>query len=176
MPCCPASDLLWVQITQSYPNRLRFSSLPCKVGNGGVFHTPRADFSRPVEELEYTCLLKSTFTEVSHDRGFKTCLTRQGLQDMTNISKATTIKERVVAACAESQSTSRGPNRTRFLAVQTVILDKMQCDKKSLFGAADASKKRNLMTVGGHSDNVVDLCGQDNADLKRQCLGKGQTM
>ena len=29
MPCCPASDLLWVQITQSYPNRLRFSSLPC---------------------------------------------------------------------------------------------------------------------------------------------------
>jgi hypothetical protein len=24
MPCCPASDLLWVQITQSYPNRLRF--------------------------------------------------------------------------------------------------------------------------------------------------------
>jgi hypothetical protein len=29
MPCCPASDLLWVQITQNYPNRLRFSSLPC---------------------------------------------------------------------------------------------------------------------------------------------------
>jgi hypothetical protein len=29
MPCCPASDLLWVQITQSYPNRLRFSSLHC---------------------------------------------------------------------------------------------------------------------------------------------------
>jgi hypothetical protein len=26
MPCCPPSDLLWVQITQSYPNRLRFSS------------------------------------------------------------------------------------------------------------------------------------------------------
>jgi hypothetical protein len=29
IPCCPASDLLWVQITQSYPNRLRFSSIPC---------------------------------------------------------------------------------------------------------------------------------------------------
>jgi hypothetical protein len=29
MPCCPPNDLLWVQITQSYPNRLRFSSLPC---------------------------------------------------------------------------------------------------------------------------------------------------
>ncbi len=32
------------------------------------------------------------------------------------------------------------------------------------------------MAVGGHTDNVVDLCGEDNADAKRQCLGKGQTM
>jgi hypothetical protein len=39
------------------------------VGDGGVFRTPCADFSRPVEELEYTCLLKSTFTEASHVRG-----------------------------------------------------------------------------------------------------------
>jgi hypothetical protein len=46
-----------------------------KMGDGGVFHTTCADFSRPVEELEYTCLLKSTFTEASHDRGFKTCQT-----------------------------------------------------------------------------------------------------
>ncbi len=29
MPCCPPNDLVWVQITQSYPNRLRFSNLPC---------------------------------------------------------------------------------------------------------------------------------------------------
>jgi hypothetical protein len=29
MPCFPPSDLLWVQITQSYPNRLRFSRSPC---------------------------------------------------------------------------------------------------------------------------------------------------
>jgi hypothetical protein len=43
-----------------------------KMGDGGVLHTPCTDFSRPVEELEYTCLLKSTFTESSHDRGFKT--------------------------------------------------------------------------------------------------------
>ncbi len=42
------------------------------MGDGGVFHTPGTDFSRPVEELEYTCLLKNTFTEVSHDRVFKT--------------------------------------------------------------------------------------------------------
>jgi hypothetical protein len=42
------------------------------MGNGGVYGMPCADFSRPVEELEYTCLLKSTFTETSHDRGFKT--------------------------------------------------------------------------------------------------------
>jgi hypothetical protein len=43
-----------------------------KMGDGGVFHTHCADFSRPVEALEYTCLLKSTFTEDSHDRDFKT--------------------------------------------------------------------------------------------------------
>jgi hypothetical protein len=29
MPCCPPSDLFWVQITQRYPNRLRFLNLPC---------------------------------------------------------------------------------------------------------------------------------------------------
>jgi hypothetical protein len=29
IPCCPTIDLLWVHITQSYPNRLRFSSVPC---------------------------------------------------------------------------------------------------------------------------------------------------
>ena len=55
-----------------------------------------------------------------------------------NILKATTGKERVVAACAESQSTSRGPNRTRFLAVQAAIRDKMQCDKKTLFAETES--------------------------------------
>jgi hypothetical protein len=80
-----------------------------------------------------------------------------------NVSKTTTVKERVVASCAESQSTSRVPNRTRFLTVQTTIRTKMQCDKKSLLAVADASKKRNLMVVGGHADNAVDLCGEDSA-------------
>ena len=93
-----------------------------------------------------------------------------------NISKATTGKERVVAACAESQSTSRGPNRTRFLAVQAAIRAKMQCDKKTLLAEADASKKRNLTLVGGYADNAVDLCGEGHADAKRPCLAKGQTM
>ena len=45
----------------------------------------------------------------------------------------------------------------------------MQCDKKTLLAEADASKKRNLMVVGGHADNAVDLCGEDNADGQRQC-------
>jgi hypothetical protein len=92
------------------------------------------------------------------------------------ITKASTGKERLVSACAESQSTSRGPNRTRFLTVQAAIRAKMQCDKKCLLEEADTSKKRNLMAVGGHADNAVDLCAEDNADAKRQCLGKGQTM
>jgi hypothetical protein len=52
----------------------------------------------------------------------------------------------------------------------------MQCDKKSFLATTDVSKKRNLMVVGGHADNDVDLCGEDNADAKRQCLVKGQTM
>jgi hypothetical protein len=33
-----------------------------------------------------------------------------------------------------------------------------------------------MMTVGGYADNVVDLCGEDNADAKRKYLGKGPTM
>jgi hypothetical protein len=82
-----------------------------------------------------------------------------------NISKTTTDRERVVTACAEPQSTSRGPNRTRFLAVQTAIRAKMQCDKKSLFAEEDVSKKGNLMSVGGHTDYVVDLCVEDNTDV-----------
>ena len=32
------------------------------------------------------------------------------------------------------------------------------------------------MLVGGHQDNAVDLCGEDNTDTKHQCLDKGQTM
>ncbi len=83
-----------------------------------------------------------------------------------NISKTTTGRERVVVVCVESQLTSRGQKRIRFLVVQTTILTKMQCDKKSLFPGVDVSKKHNLMAVGGYVDNVVDLCGEDNTDVK----------
>jgi hypothetical protein len=41
----------------------------------------------------------------------------------------------------------------------------MQCDKKSLLAEEDASKKRNLMAVGEHPDNPVDLCAEDNTDV-----------
>jgi hypothetical protein len=47
------------------------------------------------------------------------------------------------------------------LSVQVAIRDKIQCDKKSFLAVVDASKKRNLMTVGGHVDNIVDLCGDE---------------
>jgi len=53
---------------------------------------------------------------------------------------------------------------------------KTSVQKKSLLAEADVSKQHNLMVVGGHADNAVDLCGEDNADAKRQYLGKGQTM
>jgi hypothetical protein len=141
------------------------------MGDGGVVLTPCADFSRPVEELEYSCLLKSTFTQVSHDRDFKSCQTPATYPECVfcgrnnrwgtvyvechmdpNISKATTDKKRVVTVCAESQSTSRGPNRTRFLTVQMTIHVKMQCDKKTLLVEEDTSKskKRNLLEGGSH--------------------------
>jgi hypothetical protein len=32
------------------------------------------------------------------------------------------------------------------------------------------------MLVSGHTDNNVDLCGQDNDDVNRPCLDMGQTM
>ena len=149
------------------------------MGEGRVSLTPCEDFYRPVEELEYTDLLRSTFTQSDHERGFKTWRTpathpqcafcgkkyRWGKGEVEchmdpTITKASTGKERLVAACAESQSTSRDPNRTRFLTVQTAIRTKMQCDKKTLLAEADASKKRNLILVGGYSDTAVDLCGE----------------
>ncbi len=66
MPCCPGSDLLiFSKVKTSFPTKpFGGVSRAPKVGDGGVFHTPCTDFSRPVERLEYTCLLKSTFTEV----------------------------------------------------------------------------------------------------------------
>ncbi len=185
-----------LKVKTSFPS-IRTASRAPKMGDGGVFRR----LFRPVEELEYTCLLKNTLTEASHDRGFKTCQTpvtypecllwknvsvggglrrmSHGPQHFENNNcqgKGCRSVCRITIACAESQSTSRGPNRTRFLAVQVAIRAKMQCDKKSLLAAADASKQLNLMVVGGHSDNVMDLCGEDNDDVKRQCLGKGETM
>ena len=61
---------------------------------------------------------------------------------------------------------TRGPNRARFLAVQAAIRAKLQCDKKTLLTEADASNKRNLLLVGGHPDNPVEVCGEGNADAK----------
>jgi hypothetical protein len=52
----------------------------------------------------------------------------------------------------------------------------MTSDKKTLLQEADASAKHNLMSVGGHADNPVDLVQAGNVDVKRQCLGNGQTV
>ncbi len=157
--------------------------------------TPCTDFYRPVEELEYTDLLRNTFIQSGHERDFKTWRTpathpqcvfcgkkyRWGKGEVEchmdpTITKTSTDNERLVEACAESQSTSRDPNRTRFLTVQVVIRVKMQCDKKTLLADVDESEKRNLLLVGGHADNPVEVCGEGNADAKRSCLDKGQTM
>ena len=93
-----------------------------------------------------------------------------------NIGKATIGKERTVAACKESLPTSRGPHRNRFLEVQAEIRAHMASDKKTLLAEANASAKRNLISVGGCADTPVDVDTVGNADGKRPCLGNGQTV
>ena len=87
------------------------------MGEGRVSLTPCEDFYRPVEELEYTDLLRSTFTQSDHERGFKTWRTpathpqcafcgkkyRWGKGEVEchmdpTITKASTGNERLVAA------------------------------------------------------------------------------
>jgi len=93
-----------------------------------------------------------------------------------NIGKATIGKERTVAACKESLPTSRGPHRNRFLEVQAEIRARMASDKKTLLAEANASAKRNLISVGGCADTPVHVDAAGNADGKRPCLGNGQTV
>ncbi len=93
-----------------------------------------------------------------------------------DIGKATIGKERTVAACKESLPTSCGPHRNRFLEVQEEIRTHMVRDKKNLLGEANASAKRNLMSVGGCADTPVHIDTAGNADGKRPCLGNGQTV
>ena len=93
-----------------------------------------------------------------------------------NIGKATIGKERTVAECKESLPTSRGPHRNRFLEVQAEIRARMASDKKTLLAEANASAKRNLISVGGCADTPVHVDSAGNADGKRPCLGNGQTV
>ena len=93
-----------------------------------------------------------------------------------NIGKATIGKERTVAVCKESLPTSHGPHRNRFLEVQAEIRAHMASDKKTLLAEANASAKRNLMSVGGSADTPVHVDAAGNADGKRPCLGNGQTV
>jgi len=93
-----------------------------------------------------------------------------------NIGKATIGKERTVAACKESIPTSRGPHRNRFLEVQAEIRRSlMTSDKKTLLAEANASAKRNLISVRGCADTPVHVDAAGNADGKRPCLCNGQT-
>ena len=156
---------------------------------------PGPNFNRPVKDLVYKDLLTSTFTQASHDRGIKTWRASTSYPQCVfcgnkfryeafnvechmdpNIGKATIGKERTVAACKESLPTSRGPHRNRFLEVQAEIRAHMASDKKTLLAEANASAKRNLMSVGGCADTPVHVDAAGNADGKRPCLGNGQTV
>ena len=52
----------------------------------------------------------------------------------------------------------------------------MASDRQTLLAEANASAKRNLMSVGGCADTPVDVDTAGNADGKRPCLGNGQTV
>jgi hypothetical protein len=74
-----------------------------------------------------------------------------------NIEKATMVKEWTVAVCKESLPTSRGPHRNRFLEVQLEIRARMVSNKKTLLAEANASAKRNLISVGGCAETPVHV-------------------
>ena len=92
------------------------------------------------------------------------------------IGKAATGEERTFTVCKESLPTSCGPHRNRFLTVQTEIHTHMTSDKKTLLVKADASAKRNLISVGGCVDTPVDLVAPGNTDGTCPCLGNGKTV
>ena len=48
--------------------------------------------------------------------------------------------------------------------------------QKTLLEEANASAKRNLISVGGCADTPVHVDAAGNADGKRPCLGNGQTV
>ncbi len=52
----------------------------------------------------------------------------------------------------------------------------MASDKKTLLAEANASAKRNLISVGGCADTPVHVDAAGNADGKRPCLGNGQVL
>ena len=52
----------------------------------------------------------------------------------------------------------------------------MASDGQTLFAEANASAKRNLISVGGCADTPVHVDAAGNADGKRPCLGNGQTV
>jgi hypothetical protein len=81
----------------------------------------------------------------------------------------------VVTGLGEGARQKIRPHRNRFLEVQTEIRGSMASDKKTLLPEANASVKRNLISVGGCADTPVDVDATGNADGKRPCLGNGQT-
>ena len=124
--------------------------------------TPGPNFNRPVKDLVYKDLLTSTFS----GNKFRYESFNVECHMDPNIGKGTIGKERTVAGCKESLPTSRGPHRNRFLEVQAEIRAHGQ-RQKTLLAEANASAKRNLISVGGCADTPVHVDAAGNADGKR---------
>jgi len=68
------------------------------------------------------------------------------------------------------------PSHLTQTGVQAEIGANMGSDKKTLLAEADSSAKRNLLSVGGHTDTPVDLIAVGNADAHHPCLINGHTV
>ena len=68
------------------------------------------------------------------------------------------------------------PSYLAQTGLQAEIRPHMTSDKKTFLVEEVASATRNLLSVGGHADTPVDLIAVGTADVKRPCLGNGQTV
>ena len=64
---------------------------------------------------------------------------------------------------------TESPSYLTQTGLQTEIHVSMTSDKKNLLAEVTVSAKRNLLSVGGHTDTPVDLTTVGNTDITTDC-------
>jgi hypothetical protein len=130
------------------------------MGDRRVSLTPCANFYRPVEELECTDLLRSTFTQPDQDKGFDTCRTRGthpkchfvpkrigGGRVRWTVTWTPPLEKQQLVRKGLSQRVQNHNEQCVvriepvFWKCRTTIRVKIQCDKKTLIVETDISQK-----------------------------------